>query len=176
MVVEFITPDFNCQEWDESRYPKCVEFFLALEIRAYNCWTCYVPKSMAALFFLLKSSQCFKTFRIGITRKYPLRGYFLGVLTHTTAWDRLWEGEQTQVLVKNSLGIASLGSSLICLLKLWPCGFKIEYTYLGFASAAAVWQGFWNSNHVGLKLSICSLALPRSAVVWLASGTLTMWF
>ena len=25
------------------------------------------------------------------TRKYPLRGYFLGVLTHTTAWDRHWE-------------------------------------------------------------------------------------
>ena len=24
------------------------------------------------------------------TRKYPLRGYILGVLTHTTAWDRLW--------------------------------------------------------------------------------------
>ena len=22
----------------------------------------------------------------------PLRGYFLGVLTHTTAWDRLWGG------------------------------------------------------------------------------------
>ena len=33
------------------------------------------------------------------TRKYPLRGYFLGVLTHTTAWDRLWGGEQTQVWV-----------------------------------------------------------------------------
>ena len=29
------------------------------------------------------------------TRKYPLRGYFLGVLTHTTAWDQLWGGEQT---------------------------------------------------------------------------------
>ena len=26
---------------------------------------------------------------IYITRKYPLRGYFLGVLMHTTAWDRL---------------------------------------------------------------------------------------
>ena len=26
-----------------------------------------------------------------LTRKYPLRGYFLGVLTHTTAWDRLGE-------------------------------------------------------------------------------------
>ena len=26
-------------------------------------------------------------FEIYITRKYPLRGYILGVLTHTTAWD-----------------------------------------------------------------------------------------
>ena len=25
----------------------------------------------------------------GNTRKYPLRGYILGVLTHTTAWDRI---------------------------------------------------------------------------------------
>ena len=34
---------------------------------------------------------CFKRFEkgpLGLTRKYPLRGYFLGVLTHTTAWDR----------------------------------------------------------------------------------------
>ena len=79
---------------------------------------------------------CYAVFYV--TRKYPLRGYFLGVLTHTTAWDRLWGGEKTQVLVWNSLGVASLGSSLICLLKLWPCGFKIEYTHLGFAPAAAV--------------------------------------
>ena len=28
-----------------------------------------------------------------ITRKYPLRGYILGVLMHTTAWDRLWGGD-----------------------------------------------------------------------------------
>ena len=27
-----------------------------------------------------------------ITRKYPLRGYFLGVLTHTTAWDQTLGG------------------------------------------------------------------------------------
>ena len=27
------------------------------------------------------------------TRKYPLRGYILGVLTHTTALDRLWGGD-----------------------------------------------------------------------------------
>ena len=25
--------------------------------------------------------------KIVTTRKYPLRGYILGVLTHTTAWD-----------------------------------------------------------------------------------------
>ena len=29
------------------------------------------------------------------TRKYPLRGYILGVLTHTTAWDRYWRGDET---------------------------------------------------------------------------------
>ena len=30
-----------------------------------------------------------------ITRKYPLRRYILGVLTHTTAWDQLWGGDRT---------------------------------------------------------------------------------
>ena len=30
-----------------------------------------------------------------ITRKYPLRGYILGVLLHTTAWDRIWRGYGT---------------------------------------------------------------------------------
>ena len=29
--------------------------------------------------------------KILLTRKYPLRGYILGVLTHTTALDRHWE-------------------------------------------------------------------------------------
>ena len=29
------------------------------------------------------------------TRKYPLRGYILGVLTHTTALDRFWGGDGT---------------------------------------------------------------------------------
>ena len=29
------------------------------------------------------------------TRKYPLRGYILGVLTHTTAWDLHWRGDET---------------------------------------------------------------------------------
>ena len=29
------------------------------------------------------------------TRKYPLCKYILGVLTHTTAWDRHWGGDIT---------------------------------------------------------------------------------
>ena len=32
---------------------------------------------------------------IVLTRKYPLRGYILGVLTHTTALDRHWGGDET---------------------------------------------------------------------------------
>ena len=42
-----------------------------------------------------------------MTRKYPLRGYFLGVLTHTTAWDRLWRGDETlNCVVYTWLGFA----------------------------------------------------------------------
>ena len=29
------------------------------------------------------------------TRKYLLRWYILGVLTHTTAWDQHWGGDET---------------------------------------------------------------------------------
>ena len=32
-------------------------------------------------------------------RKYPLRGYILSVLTHTTAWDQHWGGDETLKLV-----------------------------------------------------------------------------
>ena len=32
---------------------------------------------------------------IHMTRKYPLCGYILGVLTHTTAWDQHWGGDET---------------------------------------------------------------------------------
>ena len=36
------------------------------------------------------------------TRKYPLRGYILGVLTHTTSWDQLWGGDVSLRLYKRS--------------------------------------------------------------------------
>ena len=47
------------------------------------------------------------------------------------------------------------------MMELWPCGFKIEYTHLGFASAGAVWLGIWNSDHVVLKSIIRTSASPR---------------
>ena len=48
-----------------------------------------------------------------LTRKYPQRGYILGVLTHTTAWDRLWEGDVFLKIVYIQLGFAFRDSSLI---------------------------------------------------------------
>ena len=33
--------------------------------------------------------------KLFITKKYPLRGYILGVLTHTTTLDRLWGSGKT---------------------------------------------------------------------------------
>ena len=48
---------------------------------------------------MLAHSVCLKFLQkeidIVVTRKYPLRGYILGVLTHTTALDRLWGGDKT---------------------------------------------------------------------------------
>ena len=70
---------------------------------------------------------------VSTPRMYPRSGYFLGVLTYTTAWDRLWGGEQTfwfEIL-----------SALPCLV--------------------AVWFAFWNSDHVVLKSSIRTSASPR---------------
>ena len=42
---------------------------------------------------------------MAITKKYPLRGYILGVLTHTTALDRLWgvDGTLNNVVLKLSI-------------------------------------------------------------------------
>ena len=42
------------------------------------------------------TTQAFKT---KYTRKYLLYGYILGVLTHTTAWDQHWGGDETLKLV-----------------------------------------------------------------------------
>ena len=59
-----------------------------------NCME--IVANMASLFFplLLEIFFIFCCI-IGYTRKYPLRGYILGVLTHTTALDQLWGGDET---------------------------------------------------------------------------------
>ena len=74
------------------------------------------------------------------TRKYPLRWYILGVLSHTTAWNQLWGGD-----VSLRFYVRSSASPRM----------------------AVVWQGLWNSDYVVLKSSIHNSALPCSAAVWL---------
>ena len=50
----------------------------------------WISAKMAGMIdFFRISSECY------ITRKYPLRGYILGVLTHTTTLDQLWGGDGT---------------------------------------------------------------------------------
>ena len=78
-----------------------------------------------------------------MTRKYPLCGYILGVLMHTTAWEWLLGDDETLTY-----------------------GFRIERTYLGFASAEKLGLGIWNSDRVVLKLNIHTSTSPSADVVW----------
>ena len=54
---------------------------------------------LSFLVFLDLHRNLFVQHLFNITRKYPLCGYILGVLTHTTAWDRNWGGDETLKLV-----------------------------------------------------------------------------
>ena len=55
-----------------------------------------LQKSSVAMQCLLDSNIKKK---FSITKNYPLHGYILGVLMHTTAWDRHWGGDETLKLV-----------------------------------------------------------------------------
>ena len=66
-----------------------------------NLQTLLIPRPFAKLFCILG---------IVITRKYPLRRYFLGVLTHTTAWDRLWGDDENLTHVVLKLNIRTSAS------------------------------------------------------------------
>ena len=46
--------------------------------------------ALSLIFLISKIEQ---TLRYNETRNYPLRGYILGVLAHTTALDQLWGGD-----------------------------------------------------------------------------------
>ena len=52
--------------------------------------------------------------RIYHTRKYLLCGYILGVLTHTTAWDQLWGGDETLKSASGSMYMMKLGIVMGC--------------------------------------------------------------
>ena len=118
---------------------------------------------------------------IVFTRKYPLRRYILGVLTHTTAWDQLLGGDvflrlyilssADHVILKSSIR----SSALPRVAAVWPGFWNSDHMVLkssihssALPCSLAVWLGFWNSDHVVLELSIRSSASPRSVEVWLA--------
>ena len=67
---------------------------LSTEVKNLNQ---YVKIYVCLSFFQSYFSVCIINFKTTsfITRKYPLRGYILGVLTHTTALDQLWGGDET---------------------------------------------------------------------------------
>ena len=62
----------------------------AMPVKIYNVVfiKCGFPDNVVCLPYL-------GTPYINFTRKYLLRGYILGVLTHTTAWDQHWGSDVT---------------------------------------------------------------------------------
>ena len=41
----------------------------------------------------VRTNSVWVKFYCSVSKKYPLRGYIQGVLSHTSAWDRLPEGD-----------------------------------------------------------------------------------
>ena len=73
-----------------------------------SCWESAMPFFYALIYLILdtyytgtsglcleKNSRQKYGFEIDFVRKYLLCGYILGVLMHTTAWDRHLEGDET---------------------------------------------------------------------------------
>ena len=66
-------------------------------------------------------------------------------------------------------GNGMLLGAIVCLI-FWNSDhvvLKLSLCSWALPHSAAVWLGFWNSDHVVLKSSIRSSASPRSAAVWL---------
>ena len=96
-----------------------------------------------------------------ITRKYPLRGYILGVLTHTTAWDRLWGGDVfLRLHIRSSASPRLAAVGLGC----WNCS---KGGYLNWHQDLWPWWNLEVWRDAGCRMPI-SFALPSRAVasVW----------
>ena len=102
------------------------EFKMTVTTRISNMT---VAQSMGSTVPISKHWDAFCFLHSTYTRKYPLRKYILGVLTHTTGLDRLWGGFQTltHVVLKSNIHTLVLPRQEYShLVELWPCGFKIE--------------------------------------------------
>ena len=69
-----------------------------------------LPPTMA----IAKSNLVLKSFGkaakfhfLTLGRKYLLHGYILGMLTHTTAWDQHWGGDEITEVSSNTSSLAS---------------------------------------------------------------------
>ena len=111
---------------------------------------------------------CSRNFVTFGTRKYLLCGYSLGVLTHTTAWDRLWGGDVVLRLCIHSSASPRLTAVWLGFWNSDHVVLKLSIRSSALPCSVAVWLGFWNSDHAVLKSRIPSLALPHSVAVWLA--------
>ena len=95
------------------------------------------------------------------TRKYPLRGYFLGVLTHTTAWDRLWGGDVfLRLYIRSSASPRVAAVGLGC----WNCEHVILRVAIRINIRIYDHDETWKCD--GMQVAGCRLALPCPAQQW----------
>ena len=95
------------------------------------------------------------------TRKYPLRGYFLGVLTHTTAWDRLWGGDVFSRLYIRSSALPRIA---VVGLGCWNCEHVILRVAIRINIRIYDHDETWKCD--GMQVAGCRLALPCPAQQW----------
>ena len=109
------------------------------KITSYDNRSCFaIWKNINAfqgIISLLESTRC---------------AYFLGVLTHTTAWDRLWRGDETLncvvytwlgfALPSNAAAVVAV-ASLKCIWQLCLAKFSVSATFWGDVTGTGTGRG-----------------------------------
>ena len=96
-----------------------------------------------------------------VTRKYPLCGNILGVLMHTTDWDRLWEGDVfLRLYIRSSASPRLAAVGLGC----WNCEHVILRVAIRINIRIYDHDETWKCD--GMQVAGCWLALPCPAQQW----------
>ena len=105
-----------------------------------------------------------------MTRKYPLRGYFLGVLTHTTAWDRLWGGDVfLRLYIRSSASPRVAAVGLGC----WNCAHVVLMVAIWLNIRIYDHDKTWKCD--GMQEALRGLALPFPALQWQQHDKMYFW-